>query len=108
LQHFVFSFVSFSHSKKGDEQCEGNLITFGRGGWSLAWASDQAGWLGSAQLRSPLQDLIVLLTEFFYWCKTHISSVINLPMKSPTKILRSLLIVVAIKTTLYHPSQLHE
>jgi len=23
-----FSFVSFSHCKEGDEQCEGNLITF--------------------------------------------------------------------------------
>jgi hypothetical protein len=35
-----------------------------------------------------LQDLTVLPTEFFRRRKTHIPSVINLPMKSPTKILR--------------------
>jgi hypothetical protein len=35
-----------------------------------------------------LQDLTVLPTEFFRRRKTHIPLVINLPMKSPTEMLR--------------------
>jgi len=35
-----------------------------------------------------LQDLTVLPTEFFRRRKTHIPSVINLPTKSPMKMLR--------------------
>ena len=35
-----------------------------------------------------LQDLTVLPTEFFRRCKTHIPSVINLPMKSPAEMFR--------------------
>ena len=34
-----------------------------------------------------LQDLTVLLTEFFHRRKTHIPSVINLPTESPTEML---------------------
>ena len=37
---------------------------------------------------ASLQDLTVLPTEFFCRCKTHIPSVINLPMESPTEMLR--------------------
>jgi len=43
----------------------------------------------SALIEIPtLQDLTVLLTEFFRRRKTHIPSVINLPTKSLTKMLR--------------------
>jgi hypothetical protein len=43
----------------------------------------------NAELKQhSLQDLTVLPTEFFRRRKTHIPSVINLPMDSPTKMLR--------------------
>ena len=59
-----FSFVSFSHYKKGDKQCEGNLITFalfmqyyacmGKGG-AGHWHGPvtRLGWLGPAQPQGP-------------------------------------------------------
>jgi hypothetical protein len=40
------------------------------------------------KLKKTLQDLTVLPTEFFRRRKTHIPSVINLPMESPTEMLR--------------------
>jgi chemotaxis methyl-accepting protein methylase len=40
------------------------------------------------KLKKTLQDLTVLSTEFFRRRKTHIPSVINLSMKSPTEMLR--------------------
>jgi chemotaxis methyl-accepting protein methylase len=40
------------------------------------------------KLKKTLQDLTVLSTEFFRRRKTHIPSVINLSMESPTEMLR--------------------
>jgi hypothetical protein len=40
------------------------------------------------KLHSTLQDLIVLSTEFFRRCKTHIPSVIILPTESKTEMIR--------------------
>jgi len=39
------------------------------------------------KLKNTLQDLTVLPTEFFRRRKTHIPSVINLPIESPTEML---------------------